>query len=121
MTLKHAAAVVLVATIAGAPLTTLACVGSCVPDVVPASAACHHAMNASVAVGAKDADDSCARLFASAPFVKEESQLTAGAALTASVPPALLVDAPGEAELAAVGEVVIAVRHRPTSPLVLRL
>lgn len=119
--LKPAAALVLLVTIAGTPVTTLACIGRCVPDAVPASAACHHAMNASVAVGAKDADDSCVRLFASSPFVKEESQLTALAALTASAPPAPLVAAPGEALLASVRDVVIAVPHRSISSLVLRL
>lgn len=121
MILKHTAAFVLLVTVSGTPVTALACIGLCVPDAVPASASCHHAMNASVAVGAKDADDSCARLFASSPFVKEEPQLTARAALTASAPPASLAAAPGGALLASVRDTVVAVPHRSISSLVLRL
>jgi hypothetical protein len=119
--MKHAAALVILLTIAGTPATTLACVAWCAPEGAPASALCHHQMEAATAVGVKDADDTCARLLATSPFVKEEIQLATRAALPASAPYVSVRRALGEAQLASVRDVGSAVQHRPISALVLRL
>lgn len=121
VTIKHAAAFVILVTMAGTPVTVLACIGWCAPDAIPASAACHHNMEAAAAACIKDADDSCARLLATAPFVREELQLTAHAGAPASAPQASFVIAPGEAQLASVRDIVSAAPHRSISSLVLRL
>jgi hypothetical protein len=121
VTTKHAAALVILLTIAGTPATTLACVGWCNPSDVPASATCHHQMEAATAVGVKDADDTCARLLATSPFVKEEIQLATCAALPASAPYVSVHSALGEAQLASVREIVFTGQHRSISALVLRL
>ena len=119
--MKHAAALVIFLTIAGTPATTLACIAWCAPEGAPASAACHHLMEAATAVGVKDADDTCARLLAPSPFVKEEIQLLVRATVPTSTPSASFVIAPGEAQLASVRDVGSAVLHRPISAPVLRL
>jgi hypothetical protein len=121
VTFKHAAVLVILVTIAGAPVSTLACVAWCAPGGRPASATCHHHMDATATVGANNAADTCARLFAESPYVKEEIQLTARAATPASAPPASSIIAAGEAQPACVRDVVAAVRHRSTPALVLRL
>jgi hypothetical protein len=121
VTSKHAAALVILLTIAGTPATTLACVAWCAPEGAPASAACHHQMEAATAVGVKDADDTCARLLAPSPFVKEETQLLARATVPASTPSASFVLAPREAQLASVRDIVFTGQHRSISALVLRL
>ena len=121
VTMKHAAAFVILLTIAGTPVTALACVSSCLPDAVPADAACHHQMQTSAAVGVKDAEDACAQLFGVSPFVKEELRLTARAAVTACAPPAPFTVAPEEARLASARDGVSPVPPRSTSSLVLRL
>jgi hypothetical protein len=121
VTTKHAVAVVILLAIAGTPATTLLCVGACAPDGAPASAACHHQMEAATAVGVKDADDTCARLLATSPFVKEDIQLATRAAMPASAPYVSVHSAPGEAQLAPLRDVASAVLHRPVSAVVLRL
>ena len=121
VTFKHAAVLVILVTIAGAPMSTLACVAWCAPGGLPASATCHHHIDATATVGGNNAADTCARLFAVSPFVKEELQLTDRAAMPASARPASSVVAAGEAQLAFVRDVVAAVPHRSTSALVLRL
>jgi hypothetical protein len=121
VTTKHAAAVVILLTIAGTPATTLACVAWCAPDGAPPSAACHHQMEAVTGGGVKDADDTCARLLATSPFVKEEIQLLVRATVPGSTPPASFVTAPREAQLASVRDIVFTGQHRSISALVLRL
>ena len=78
-------------------------------------------MEAATAVGVKDADNTCARLLAISPFVKEEIQLLARATVPASTPPTSFVIAPREAQLASVRDVGSAVLHRPIAARVLRL
>jgi hypothetical protein len=119
VTMNYTAAVVLLLTIAGAPVTTLACVGWCVPDAMPVSASCHH-HGTGAGASVMDADDTCARLLAATPFVKEELQLTR-TATTASIPYALSSAVQGAAQLVSVHDVAPAVLHRSTSSLVLRL
>jgi hypothetical protein len=116
--MKYAAAFVLLLTIAGAPVTTLACVGWCVPDAMPVSASCHH-HGSGAGVNINGGDDTCAQLFATAPFLKEDIQ-PIRAALPASAPYALS-GAAGEAPLVSVHDVAFALPHRATSSLVLRL
>jgi hypothetical protein len=122
VTIKHAAVLVILVTVAGTPVSTLVCVRGCYPNAVPASGACHHEMEAASAVGVKDADDTCARLLAVSPFVKEEIQLNARAAVPASAPHVSVHGAPAaEAHLASVRDVVFTGQHRSISALVLRL
>ncbi len=116
--MKHTAAFVLLLTIAGAPVTTLACVGWCVPDVMPVSASCHH-HGSGAGASVKDADDTCARVLATRPFLKEELQLTRTATPT-SIPYAFSF-AEGAAPLVSVHDVAAAIPQRATSSLVLRL
>ena len=119
--MKHAATLVILVTIGGTPATTLACVAWCAPDGAPASAACHHEMEAATGVGVKDADDTCVRLFATSPFLKEDIQLTARAAMPASAPDGSVHHAAGEAQLASVRDIVFTGQHRSISAPVLRL
>jgi hypothetical protein len=116
--MTHPAAFVLLLTIAGAPVTTLACVGWCVPDAMPVSASCHH-HGTGAGASVNDADDTCARLLVTSPFLNEELQLIRTAA-PASTPYALS-GAEGEAQVVSVHQVAPAVPHRATSSLVLRL
>lgn len=116
--MKYAAAFVLLLTIAGTPVTTLACVGWCVPDAMPVSASCHH-HGTGAGASVNDADDTCARLLVTSPFLMEELQLTR-TAMPASTPYAFS-SAPGEAQLVFVHDVAHALSHRGASSLVLRL
>jgi hypothetical protein len=121
VTFKHAVVLVILVTIAGAPASTLACVAWCAPGGLPATATCHHHIDATATVSVNDTADTCARLFALSPSVKEEVRLTTGAAMPANARPWSSIVAAGEAQLAFVRNVVMAVHHRPTSALVLRL
>jgi hypothetical protein len=116
--MKHVVAALLLVTMAGAPVTTVACVGWCFPTEAQASTACHHAF---AMLGIKSADQNCDRVLAISPFGKEETQLIVQAVLPASAPPGFLMSAPGEARLAFGHDVDAAVVYRSTSPLVLRL
>jgi hypothetical protein len=118
VTIKHAAAVLLLVTIAAAPVTSVVCIGWCFPAEAPTTTACHHA---SAILGIKDADENCDRVLAISPFIKEEIQLIVQAVLPASPPPGFLVSAPGEALLALGRDVDASVAHRSTFALVLRL
>ena len=114
-------ALAVVLALAGSPVATLTSVGWCVPDSAHARATCHDEMGTSGGVGLKEADDTCARLFAVSPFLIEETQLTAPAAATVSGPVASSISALGEAQLTPERDVRAAVPHRPMSSLVLRL
>lgn len=115
--MKHVSAFVLVATIAGTPVNTLACVGWCVPDAMPVSASCHdHQSGAGASL--HEAASTCADLFIASPFLTEDVQLTR-AAMPASAPHGLY--APGEAQLVSVRDVAPPMPPRSTSPLALRL
>ena len=107
VTTKHAAAFVILLTIAGTSATTLACVVWCAPNGAPASA-CDHQVGA-------------ARLLATSPFVKEEIQLATRAALAASAPYVSVRHALGETQLASVRDTAFALQHGPIFALVLRL
>jgi hypothetical protein len=115
--MKNAAAFILLLTVGGTPVTTLACVGWCTPDATPVASCPHHGSGAGASV--MDANDTCARLLTASPFLREETQQTR-TALPASAPYALS-DARGEALLVSVHDVAGAPSHRAASPLVLRL
>jgi len=115
---KHAAAFVLLLAIAGAPATTLACIGWCALAGEPVSVSCHnHGSGAGVIVST--ADDTCAGLLTTFPYLTEEIQPT-GTVMPASAP-YILAGAAGEAQLVSAHDAAIAVEHRATSSLVLRL
>jgi hypothetical protein len=118
VTIKHAAAVLLLATMAATPVTSIACVGWCFPAEGPTSTACHHAH---AMPGIKAAEENCDSVLAISPFIKEEIQPTVQAAVPATTPLSVLVSAAGEALLASGHDVDTALPRRPTSPLVLRL
>jgi hypothetical protein len=115
LTMKPAAAVLLLLAIAGAPVTTLACIGWCAPDGVPVDVTCrHHGSGVAVTTG----NDTCASLLVSYSYLKEEIQLT-GAAMPATAP-YMVPLAAGEALLVPVHDIASAIPHHLTS-LVLRL
>ena len=116
--MKHVGAVALLLTIAGAPVTTLACVGWCVPDAMPVSTSCHHHLS-SAGASIKDVDDTCARLLVASPFLREDPQ-PIRTAMPAGTPYALL-GVPGETPLVSEHDVALLLPHRATSSLVLRL
>jgi hypothetical protein len=116
--MKHPAAFVLLLTIAGPSVTTLACVEWCVPDAMPMSASCHH-HGTGAGASVNNADDTCARLLVTSPFLKEELQLTRTA--TPASTPYALSGAEGGPQLVSVHDVEPAVQNRSTRPLVLRL
>ena len=116
--MKHAAALVLLLATAGTPVTTLACIGWCGPDAAPLNASCHH-HGSGAGVIVSTADDTCAGLLATSPYLKEEIQLT-GTVMPASAP-YVLAGAAGEAQLVSVHEVASVLSHRSASSLVLRL
>jgi hypothetical protein len=118
VTIKHAAAVFLLVTMAAAPVTSVVCVGWCFPAEAQATTACHHAL---ATLGIKSADQDCNNVLAISPFVKEETQLIVQAVLPASALPGFLVSAAGEALLASGREVGGVMVHHSTSALVLRL
>ena len=105
----------------GSPVATLTCVGWCVPDRAHTSATCHDQMETSAAAGLKQADDTCARLFAVSPFLVEEAQLTGPATATVSESLASSISAAGEARLTTELDVRREVPNGSISPLVLRL
>jgi hypothetical protein len=117
VTIKHASAVLVLVTIAAAPVTSVACVGWCFPTETPTSTACHHAP---AALAISGADENCDSVLATSPFIKEEAQLITQAVLPASAPPSAIVSAAGEALLAS-DRGVDGVTPRSTSALVLRL
>jgi hypothetical protein len=95
--MKYAAALIILAIVAGSPVSGLACAGLCAPD------------------------GACPRIFATSPFVKEEIQVTVPAAVPASAPYVFVHGAPREAQLASVRDIVFTGQHRSISALVLRL
>ena len=95
--MKHAAALVIVAIVAGSPVSGVACVGLCAPD------------------------GACPRVFAISPFVKEEIQLTTRAAMPAGAPYVSVHIALGEAQPVFARDVASAVLYRPVAARVLRL
>ena len=115
--MKPAAAVVLLLAIAGAPVTTLACIGWCAPETVPIDVSCHHGSGAGLAVTI--GNDTCAGLLANNPYLKEEIQAT-GTVMSASAPYAISFAA-GEAQLVPVHDAAFAIPLRSASSLVLRL
>jgi hypothetical protein len=116
--MKPAAAFVLLLAIAGAPVTTLVCIGWCAPNAVPVDVSCHHhGSGAGVAVNTDN--DACADLLATSPYLKEETQPT-GTVMPASAPYAIPV-ATGEALLVPVHDVASAIPYRAAPLLVLRL
>ena len=118
MTMRRTAAVFLLLTVFGSPMTTVACAWSCLPAAQATSPACqHHLATYSV----KNADASCDRLTAASPYLTEENQRSLQAASPASAPPPFLIGALGEALLASVSDRDVALTHRTTSSLVLRL
>jgi hypothetical protein len=117
VTMKYAAAAALLLTIAGAPVTTLACVGWCVPDAMPVSTSCHH-QRSSAGASIKDLDDTCARLLVALPFLREDPQ-PIRPAMQASSPYAL--SGAAGAQLVSEHDVALLPPHRSTSSLVLRL
>ena len=88
VTIKRAAAVLLLVTTAAAPGTSVVCIGWCFPAEAPTTTACHHA---SEILGIKAADENCDRVLAISPFIKEETQLIVQAVLPASTPPGFSV------------------------------
>jgi hypothetical protein len=118
VTIKHAAAVVLLVTMTAAPVTGIACVGWCFPAEGPTSTACHHA---SAMLGIRSAEQNCDNVFAVSPFIKEETQQRVQAVLPASTPLEFLTSAAGEALLAFGRDVDTVVTHRSISALALRL
>jgi hypothetical protein len=95
--MKYAAALIIVTFVAGAPVSGVVCAGVCAPD------------------------GACPRIFAISPFLKEEIQVTVRAAVPVSAPYVSVHAAPGEAQLASVGDIVFTGQHRSISALVLRL
>jgi len=118
LTMKPTAAVVLLLAIAGAPVTTLVCIGWCASGAVPVDVSCHH-HGSGAGVIVTTADDTCASLLATSPVLKEEIQLP-GTAIHTSVTYAVSLAA-GEAPLVSVHDAATATPHRATSSLVLRL
>jgi hypothetical protein len=118
VTLKHAVAALLFVTIAAAPVTGIACVGWCFPAEIQTSSACHHA---STMFGIKGGEESCDRVLAISPFLREETQLIVQAVLPANTPLSAFMSAAGVALLVYGRDVDAAAARRATSPLVLRL
>jgi len=118
VTMKHAAAFILLLTVAGTPVTTLACVGWCAPNALPAGVSCHH-HGSGAGASVTDADSTCAGLLATIPFLTEDARLTR-TAIPASTPYALS-DATEEAQLAVGHDAASAGPPRAASSLVLRL
>ena len=118
VTMKYAVAAVLFATMAAAPVTSIACVGWCFPAATPTSSPCHHA---STTPGIKGAEENCDSVLAISPFLKEETQIVVQAVLPASALPGFFTSAPGEARLASGRDVDTALTRGSISPLVLRL
>lgn len=116
--MKHAVAVVLLVTMAAAPVATVVCVGWCFPGEARATTACHHAF---AMLGVKSSEENCDSVLAISPFIKEETQLVVQAVLPASGPPGWLVSAAGEALVALGRDVDSTVRQPSMSTLVLRL
>ena len=119
VTIKRAAAVLLLVTMAAAPVTSVLCIGWCFPAEAPTNTACHHA--SATTLGIKDADENCDRVLAISPFVKEETQQIIQAVLPANTTLSAFMSAVGVALLAYGRDVDPAAARRATSPLVLRL
>lgn len=119
VTIKRAAAVVVLVTMAAAPVTSVVCIGWCFPAEALTTTSCHHA--SATTLGIKDADENCDRVLAISPFVKEETQQIAQAVLPANTPLSAFMSAVGVALLAYGRDVDTASSRRATSPLVLRL
>jgi hypothetical protein len=115
--IKHTATVLLLMTMAAAPVTGIACVGWCFGAETPTSTVCHHA-TAMLAIGS--ADENCDNVLAVSPFIREETRQVQ-AVLPASTPPWFLTSAAGEAPLAFGAEINRSMADPSTSALVLRL
>lgn len=113
--LNHLAAFLMTLTIGATPVANLACVESCSGDTDAAIPECHLLLPV-----ARDANDNCVGLLTQTPFLREETQPIVGSAMPASAPPMILA-VEGEAELAAVRDVVPVIFHGPTPLHVLRL
>ena len=118
VTIKRAATVLLLVTMAAAPVTSAACVGWCFPAETPTTTACHHG---SATLAIKGGEENCDSVLAVSPFLKEEIQLVTHAVLPASTTLSAFVSAPEGALLAYGRDVDTAYSRRATSPLVLRL
>lgn len=116
--MKHVAATVLLLAIAGAPVTTLLCIGWCAPGGVPGDVSCHHERSGA-GLTVTTGNDTCAGLLSTSPYLKEEVQLIATAMLASA--PYAISSAAGEAQLVTTPDVVSAIPQRMTSPVVLRL
>jgi len=113
--LNHIAAFLMTLTIGATPVANLVCVESCSGDTDVAIPECHLLLPV-----ARDANDNCVALLTQTPFLREETQPIVDVAVPASTPPAILA-VQGGAELASARDLVSAMFHRPTPPLVLRL
>jgi len=118
VTIKRAAAVLLLVTMAAAPVTSAACVGWCFPAETATTTACHHG---SATLAIKGGQENCDNVLAVSPFLKEEVQLVTHAVLPANTPLSAFMSAPEGAPLAYGRDVDTASSRRATSPLVLRL
>jgi hypothetical protein len=98
--MKHAAALLLVGTLSGTPVADLACISLCHQNASAGAVTCHHNMASTASLAIRDADDSCAQLFVSVLFLREEVQRPACAVVPASAPHAASVIAGEEALLA---------------------
>jgi hypothetical protein len=113
-----ATALALLLTLTGSPVASLACVSWCAS---PQSANCHDAPASATPLTVSEADNACARLFTTSPFLKEEGQTAhhppslVNAVWATSLPPLESIrfgDRPNGSETA---------RARARQPLVLRI
>ena len=116
--MRHAAVLLIVGTLAGTPVADLLCVSRCDQTTAAQPLGCHHDVTASASTVIRDGDDSCARLFVSIAFLREEAQR----------PPAVMPASASPAMSFGPGEALLAPTHRPdggtpafASMLVLRL
>jgi len=115
--MKHAVAALLFVTMAGGPVTSVACVEWCFPTGAPTTTACHHG---SATLAIKAAEENCDGVLAVSPYVKEEAQPITQAVLPAHTLLSAFMSALGVA-LLAYGSDVGPASARRVSPLVLRL
>lgn len=79
-------ALVLLLTLAGSPMATLACVSSWCSAGPMSPDACHEGSALATPLTVADADNRCAGLFATSPFMNEESQELKALAAKANTP-----------------------------------
>jgi hypothetical protein len=120
--MKQAVALVVVLAMSGTPFSTFLCVERCLPASSPVSTPCHDQMGRSAGISIHGiAGDSCLRLFAFSPYLREETLPTPPAVDGAGALQAFRVATFGEAQLASVRDGGFEIRHAATSPVVLRL